>query len=277
MDERLKILVVDDNTEFCENIKDLLEHNDFEVMTAYDAMKGLEIIKNHGADLVLLDVHMPKLGGIEAFRKMKDAAPLTPIIMVTGHEVEDQLRATLREGAYGALSKPFDFDIGKLGSRIEKAVSRNPSILIVDEDRDVSSAIDHALKNRGYSVSVAVSCSKAIRYAREDHFDIMLIDMKLPQWESLGTYFVIRDARPNLNVIVLTSQTREFRNLVKGTLNDESFAILEKPVEVGTLISLFDDIVEQKTRENHGALTRTGYYPEEVIDVEHDVAKEVRS
>ncbi len=118
MTSKRKILVVDDNEEFCQNVADILEQEDYTVVTAYDGFKGLELVMQDRFDLVLMDIRMPVMDGVQTFKKIKEIAPDTPVIMVTAFAVEDLIREALREGAFGALKKPVDFD--KLFKLIER-------------------------------------------------------------------------------------------------------------------------------------------------------------
>ena len=132
MSEKLSILVVDDNKEFCQNMTDILELKGYEVVSAYDGFKALETVKHNGFGLVLMDIKMPVMDGVQTFKKVKEIAPDTSVIMVTAFAVEDLIKAALREGAFGALQKPVDFD--KLLQLIERATPNGELILVVDDD-----------------------------------------------------------------------------------------------------------------------------------------------
>jgi two-component system response regulator HydG len=119
---KLKILVVDDNEDFCQNVTDILELRDYEVATASNGFKALEMVEQNGFDLVLMDIKMPGMDGVETFKKSKEIAPTTPVIMITAYAVEDLIKEALREGAFGALRKPLDFD--RLFKLIEGAIVR---------------------------------------------------------------------------------------------------------------------------------------------------------
>ncbi len=110
MEKKLKILVVDDNEDFCRNVEDILELKGYDVQSAHDGFKALEIVRHNGIDLVLLDIKMPVMNGVETFRKIKELAPGTPVIMITAYAVEELIRDSLREGVFGILRKPLDFD-----------------------------------------------------------------------------------------------------------------------------------------------------------------------
>jgi CheY-like chemotaxis protein len=107
--EPLKVLVVDDNEEFCGNVVDILELKDYKVVTANSGLEAIELVRKGHYDLVLMDVRMPGLDGSATFREIKEITPETPVVMVTAFAVEETDEA-LREGAVGALRKPLDFD-----------------------------------------------------------------------------------------------------------------------------------------------------------------------
>ncbi len=95
MQEKSRILVVDDNEQFCQNVSDILEMKGYKVMTASDGFKALEMIKRNGLDLVLMDIKMPVMDGVETFKKVKEMAPDIPVIMVTAFAVEDLITEAL--------------------------------------------------------------------------------------------------------------------------------------------------------------------------------------
>jgi len=111
MPEKLKILVVDDNKEFCRNVRDILvELKNYQVMVAYDGFKDLKLVEQNSFDLVLMDVMMPGMDGVETFEKIKEVAQDTPVIMITAYDEGKLIREALRKGVFGYLKKPLDFD-----------------------------------------------------------------------------------------------------------------------------------------------------------------------
>ncbi len=244
MSEKSRILVVDDNEEFCENLKDILELRDYEVTTAYDGFQALELVKGDGFDVVLMDVKMPVMDGVETFKKLKETAVHTPVIMVTAFAVEGLVREALREGAFGCLRKPLDFD--KLFAIIEKAIPNGALILVVDDDRNLCANMEDLLSDRGYRVNVAYDGDMAIEQAWQNNFDIMLLDMKLPPLNGLETYRAIRDIRPNVVVIVFTGYTQEMGNLVQRVLQENAYSCLQKPINMDELALLLKQVEEGK-------------------------------
>ena len=247
MPEKLKILAVDDNKEFCQSVADVLELKDYEVVTAEDGFKALELVKQNGFDLVLMDVRMPVMDGVETFKKVKEIAPGTPVIMVTAYTVEDLIRDALREGAFGSLKKPLDFD--ELFQIIEQATAANGAmILIADDDENLCATVKDVLDDKGYRTSVAYDGNKAVEKAWKNNFDIMLIDLKMPALNGLETYLAIRDFRPNVVSIMITGYRQEMSELVQQALQESAYACLEKPIDMDELISLLKQVREQKNR-----------------------------
>ena len=246
MPEKSTILVVDDNKEFCQNVSDILEQKGYEVVSAYDGFKALELVKQNGFVLVLMDIKMPVMGGVETFKKIKEVAPDTPVIMVTAYAVEDLIREALREGAFGSLKKPLDFD--QLFKLVERAIPNGELILVVDDDKNLCASLKDALDDKGYRVCVAYDGNIAIEKAQKSNFDIILLDLKMPVLNGLETYLSIRDFRPNVVVIIITGYLKEMDNLVQQALQENAYTCLEKPIDIDELFTLLERINEQKDK-----------------------------
>jgi len=242
--KKARILVVDDNEEFCQNMKDIVELQGYEVLTAHDGFQALELVRQNGLDLVLMDVRMPVMDGVATFKKIKQIAPQTPVIMVTAYAVEQLVRDALRQGAFGFLRKPLDFEL--LFAVIESAVSKGALVLVVDDDRDLCANMKDVLSDRGYRVSVAHDGSTAIEKAWESDFDVILLDMKLPPLNGLETYFSVRDIRLDVVVIIITGHRQEMGDLVEQAIRETAYTCLEKPIDMDELFSLLEQIMERK-------------------------------
>jgi two-component system response regulator HydG len=216
------------------------------VASAYDGFKALELVKRDGFALVLMDIKMPVMDGVETFKKVKEMAPDTPVIMVTAYAVEELIKEALREGAFGFLQKPLDFD--QLLELITQATGKGALILVADDDEDLCANLKDNLSNKGYRVNVAYEGKNAIEQARKNNFDILLIDMKLPVLNGLETYLAIREFRPNIVAIIITGYKQEMSELIQQALQESAYTCLEKPIDVDELISLLERIKGEKTK-----------------------------
>ncbi len=246
MPGKSKILVVDDNKEFCKNVTDILEMRGYEVMTAHDGFQGLEMVKQDGFDLVLMDIRMPAMNGVETFKRLKEIAPETRVIMVTAFAVEDLIREALREGAYGILNKPLDFD--ELFELINQAGLGGEMILVADDDENLCNNMKDVLEDSGYRVSVAYDGNTAVEMAGKNNFDIVLVDLKMPIMNGLETYMAIKNIRPDIVAIVITGYAKDMSDMVQEAIKKNAYTCLEKPINMDTLFSILQRVKEQKDK-----------------------------
>lgn len=120
MERPLRILLTDDNREFSLNLKDILEVKGYEVFLANDGFSAIDFVAFHTVDLILMDIKMPEMNGLEAYKKMKPFVGDVPVIMLTGFAVEELIQESLKDGVFGCLSKPLDFE--ELFSAIDNAI-----------------------------------------------------------------------------------------------------------------------------------------------------------
>ncbi|MCB1194767.1 response regulator [bacterium] len=119
---RKKILVVDDEIDILEMIKDYLEHNEYDVLTASDGTLALELAVNEKPDLITLDIMMAQKDGYETCLLLKEnqSTSTIPVIIVTGRGSQQAALAAQSFGADSYLSKPFQ--LKELGEQIEKLI-----------------------------------------------------------------------------------------------------------------------------------------------------------
>ena len=114
-----KVLVVDDEAVVRAGISRILEKQDLSIHTAADGSEALEIMAEYQIDIVLLDIKMPGLDGIEVLRHIRATYPDTVVIMITGHPTIQSAIECTKLGATDYLVKPFRVD--ELESLILKA------------------------------------------------------------------------------------------------------------------------------------------------------------
>ncbi|MCJ7669989.1 MAG: response regulator, partial [Dehalococcoidia bacterium] len=119
---RSSVLVVDDDKKFTQKIKNFLNKEGYNVFTAYDGVKGLEIINGNKIDVVLTDIKMSVMDGIKLLEKSKELHKDIEVIMMTGYGDEELAVKALRSGAINYLRKPID--LNELLIAIEKAIEK---------------------------------------------------------------------------------------------------------------------------------------------------------
>ncbi|MBL0699741.1 MAG: sigma-54-dependent Fis family transcriptional regulator [Desulfosarcina sp.] len=104
------ILIVDDEPSILQSLSGLLSDEGFDVLTASNGYEALKVIDSESPDLVLLDIWMPGIDGIETLKEIKKDNPFIPVIIITGHgTIETAVKAT-KLGAFDLLEKPLSID-----------------------------------------------------------------------------------------------------------------------------------------------------------------------
>lgn len=119
-----KVLVVDDEPKIVEMIKKFLERDGFQVLAAYDGVSALNLARAEGPDLVILDVMLPKVNGMEVLRRLRDEGDQVPVLLLTARILEEDKIVGLNLGADDYVTKPFS--LKELSLRV-KAILRRAS------------------------------------------------------------------------------------------------------------------------------------------------------
>ncbi|HKJ44846.1 MAG TPA: response regulator [Balneolales bacterium] len=104
------VLIVDDEQAIRESISLVLEDEGYNCLTAANGKKGLELIKSQKIDVLITDIHMPVMNGLDLFKKVKEVSQYTKTIIITAYSETDTAIETIHEGAAGYFIKPLDFD-----------------------------------------------------------------------------------------------------------------------------------------------------------------------
>ena len=113
------VLLVDDEVPFVETMTKRLSRRQLMVLPAYSGREALEKLKKNAVDVVILDVKMPGMDGIETLREIKKAHPLVEVIMLTGHATVETAVEGMRLGAFDYLMKPCEID--ELLAKVDEA------------------------------------------------------------------------------------------------------------------------------------------------------------
>ncbi len=137
MAEATTILVADDDAGMRESLARALRREGFTVVPAEDGTAALEALRRSRVDLLVADLRMPGLDGLELLRAAKLLAPETEIVVISGHGTVEEAVEAMKEGAYDFLTKPFDR--GALIRTVRQALERRALIL---ENRSLQRRLD---------------------------------------------------------------------------------------------------------------------------------------
>ncbi len=147
------VLIVDDEKNYPPILSAVLGEEGFETLTANSGHEALEILENSDVDLILTDMKMPLMDGMELLEKIKAKDPELPVIMMTAHGTVDRAVEAMQKGAYSYILKPFDNE--RLVVYVNKAVAM---YRVVKENRHLRDAVEFK-----YSFGNIIGKSKSIR------------------------------------------------------------------------------------------------------------------
>jgi two-component system NtrC family response regulator len=130
------VLIVDDEKNYTRILGAVLEEEGFEILTANSGPEALEVLEGSDVDLVLTDMKMPLMDGIQLLEKIKTRDSELPVIMMTAHGTVDKAVEAMQKGAYSYILKPFDND--RLIIYVRKAVAM---FRVIKENRDLRNAV----------------------------------------------------------------------------------------------------------------------------------------
>ena len=186
-----RILIVDDEEDLRDMMTFQFEARGFEVVTASDGLEGLERLQTMSPSLIILDVNMPRMGGIEMYERICDpeGKPSHPVLILTARSNTEHLFKKL--SIDGFMAKPFEVDelineaeviIRKYDRKVPNKQSRPQlleSVYIVNDDEAESNAIAVAMLNAGYRVALASSGLSALELMAKAPPQLALVKLGL--------------------------------------------------------------------------------------------------
>jgi DNA-binding NtrC family response regulator len=132
----IKVLLVDDEVEFVNTLAQRLKLRDLLVDTVYDGPQALDFIRKLEPDVIVLDLKMPGLHGIEVLREIKKTRPEIQVIILTGHGTEKDEEEARKLGGFDFLHKPADIDllIAKIKEAFQEKLERAMTAITFAEE-----------------------------------------------------------------------------------------------------------------------------------------------
>lgn len=130
-----KILVIDDDPGIRSLLKRGLTYEGFSVLTEADGESGLTALRERGADLVILDVMLPGIDGLEVLRRIRAAGQTLPVLMLTARDESGQQVAGFQGGADDYVTKPFSFEVlvARVRAQLRRREQENHTVLAYDD------------------------------------------------------------------------------------------------------------------------------------------------
>jgi DNA-binding NtrC family response regulator len=138
----IKVLLVDDEVDFVDTLAQRLRMRELQVDAVYDGEQALSSIKKAEPDVIVLDLKMPRLHGIEVLGEIKKSSPDIQVIILTGHGTEKDEEEAKRLGGFDFLRKPADIDllVAKIKEAFAEKIERAMTAIAFAEEGDLDTA-----------------------------------------------------------------------------------------------------------------------------------------
>lgn len=233
-----RILVVDDDKSMVQTLCDILEMRGWETLRAYDGAEAVETAGREQANVVLMDVRMPTLNGVEALRRMKAANPGIRIVLMTAYAAPELLAQAERDGAVRIMRKPVD--VPSVLSLLEAAANTSRSILVVDDDPAYLRTISDLLERHGIITTQARSLTEAIERFERQPPGAVLVDLTLDELDMSNHLLAFRELSPGVLVMLHSGFVEELSDAMARAPKGLVSAAFTKPMQVERLLEFLD-------------------------------------
>jgi len=240
------VLVVDDERNMRSTLAEILEAEGYDVETADSGEQAVERCDERTFDVVLMDVRMPGINGVEAFRRIREHNASARVVLMSAFTVDDLRRVALEEGAAALLPKPLDIDT------VIRLIDhdQDTTVLVVGDDNEADDAIGSTLQRQGCRVHRCSNVLQALELGGQIHFDVVFIEAQLPSMSGLEFYTMFRKVTPSVIAVMVSDGSLEDDALADEAVRNSAYTIVHKPVDVDALIGLLHRISSQRTSDD---------------------------
>lgn len=254
---RHRVLVVDDEPEVRETVAEGLAAAGWEVLQAANGLEALLAVKRGRPAAVVLDVAMPRLGGLGAIRHILGFDPTIRVVVVTALDDDGVRREALAQGAAAVLAKPVSAAAlsaalgAPAGEPADPAVAAPPDdpgpaarpapgapaprgrVLVVDDDPDLAATLVEFLAGDGYRADAVGDAGAALRAVAAAPPDVVLLDIELPGLSGVEALPALHAVAPGARVIVISGTSSEA--LARQALARGAYDFVTKPLDLAYL------------------------------------------
>jgi two-component system, NtrC family, response regulator HydG len=233
-----RVLVVDDEKSMRATLAAILRDEGYGVTTAATGEEAVELCAKESFAVVLMDVRMPGIDGVEAFRHIRRHQQGVRIILMSAYSTDALRDAALDEGAVAFLAKPL---VVETVVDLIRDVS-STAILVVEKDAETATTLQEDLASRGYRVTVTSSPHEALELIEQIRFDLVFVDVNLPAMNGLDLYLAIKKITPSAVAVMIAGMEEEFEALAREAVRRNAYTILKKPLEIERVLGLLQRI-----------------------------------
>lgn len=237
----MRVLVVDDESNLLLTLTANLELEGFDVVGADSAAAALDLVRAQHFDLVLTDIRMPGMSGVELFLRVKEIRPDMPVVLMTAFALEGMVEEAIRSGAFAVLSKPFDVE--HVIATLTRA-SGKPMVLVVDDTAEHATTTAAALNACGLRAEAVFDGERALAVLKDRTVDVCVVDLVMPGMDGPAVIDRIKELDPAIAIIAVSGHS--VPELMRRVAARGVKACLQKPFDPLALVST---IARERGRE----------------------------
>jgi CheY-like chemotaxis protein len=247
---RRRVVVADDDPDVRAVLADYLAQRGFDVAAAANGLEALLQVKREKPHAVVLDISMPRLGGLDALKRIRDYTPSTRVVVYSAILEPDLEAQALAAGAVAALKKPGSLEA--LARAVDGAPAparpaapgtsreRELRILLIDDDPAVNHTLAEIItqhRSRVFPVSSATDAFKLLAYGAPD---VIFLDIRMPGLSGIEALPTIRALAPDAKVVMLSGLADETTR--KQAFARGAFDFIAKPIDFAHLARTLETI-----------------------------------
>jgi response regulator RpfG family c-di-GMP phosphodiesterase len=246
-----RILIVDDSAVFRTSMKKILGSMNAEIILAENGQEGLNLALREKFDIVVSDIDMPKINGIELCRSLKSTQSTqgTPVVMVSTFDSDTDVDKGFQAGASAYLSK---YEIQhRLLETVEGVLSKSKFkgehlVMVVDDSKVVLRIVEKGLAESGFKVITAENGKKALNLLKTVRPDLILSDIEMPDIDGFDFCQAVHTDPDFSSVPIIAMSSKTDRGYMKRMLRNGASAYLCKPFNIDELVILVDKMLSDQ-------------------------------
>lgn len=235
-----RALVVDDDKAMVKTLTDILQLSGWQVRPAYSGEMAVQAATREAFDVVLMDVKMPGLDGVDAFKAMKEARPDIRVILMTAYAAPDRVSEAERSGVVRVLSKPVN--VAELFQLLADRLDDDTSVLIIDDDTAFLRTLQEVLQVRGYEVATAQDLPHATRLIADKRPIAVLLHLRVAEEHIRETVADVHAANPEAAIVLYSGRPGAVKDAEHDIPTDWVYAYLQKPFAVHQVTDVLEQI-----------------------------------
>lgn len=235
-----RLLVVDDDKQMVRTLVDVVRLHGWEADGVYSGEAAVEAVRERDYAVVLMDVRMTGINGLEAFKAMKQVRPSVRVILMTAYTATEILAEAEREGALRILSKPVALE--GLIEVLKQATAESRCVLVVDDDAAFLKTLRKVLEQNSYATFTARNLGDALEMLESASPGAVVLDLRLDGITAPETVLAIKHMSPSVALILCSGYAAALDETTSSMPPRLIHASLLKPFSPDALLEILNEV-----------------------------------